>query len=226
MEDNKQDKAKTQTELNKEEIRRPTGHTWIGDRDEIRPDATVRPVTRATIADGEARPTRLVERQKRPYRGFITDEEVKHAEAAAEIDRMSRAESQAARDRMMQTRVYSGLGSGLDDEEEKEEKAPETARRTRRHITIRMDDEKKRKRLIALLAVFVMLLAFEISYFVMKAETASFPGKTEQLKAQTEAVTAENENIQGESEKLGDRDEIAANRDSWQKIRDQLAGSE
>lgn len=233
MEENKQGAVPEKEELNKEERKRTTGHTWIGDKDEIRPDPMIRTVTRATLTgsgarDGGAAATRLVERERRPYRGFITDEEVKHAEAAAEIDRMSRAEEQAARDRLAQTRIYNGLGSGLDDSEEKSERpaqeAPaEKAPRVRRSVTIRTDDTGKIRRLIALAVVFALLLVFEISYVAMKARTASLPSDTADVKAQTEKVVSENEEIQSKTESIGDYDEVRENRDSWQKIRDSLA---
>lgn len=223
MEDNGQDKDLKKTKVNIDEVRKHSGHTWIGDKDEIRPDAAIRPVSRATITDGEVRTTKVVERQRRPYTGFITEEELKHAQAVAEIDRMSRAESQAAREKMAQTRVYSGIGSGLDGEEETETKAAVKKPRVRRTFTLRIDDAVKIRRLAVMLGIIVLLIAFEISFFVMRASTTSLPGKTEEVRTQTEEVTAENEKIESETETLGDYDEITESRDSWKKIKDQLA---
>ena len=95
MEDNRQDKDLKQAEKNtgtgeetSGKTSRKTRHTWIGDKDEIRPDGADRPVTRMTIPDAGARGTKMistkvVERPKKPYRGFITDEEIR--QRAAEL---------------------------------------------------------------------------------------------------------------------------------------------
>lgn len=226
MEENREKENLKQEELNTEKVRKRTGHTWIGDRDEIRPDAVLRPVSRSTVTDVKPGATRVVERPRKPYTGFITDEEIRHAEAAAEIDRRARAEEQAARDRLAQTRIYTGLGSGLEGDEEpevQEEKPARPAVRQRRTVTIRLDDAKKLRRLKALLAVLVLLVLFEISYFAMKARTASLPDSTAEVIAQTEELRAQNAEIEKETEQLGDTEEIISNRDSWQNIRDQLA---
>ena len=233
MEDNKQDKTLTTEEIeNREELRKTARHTWIGDRDEVRPDMMQRTVTRMTFPQDDVRDTRmvstkLVEKERKPYKGFITDEEVEFAEKAAEVDRMARAERMAARQTMTQTRVYSGFGSGME-----EEKAPETetnseqehARvRRRRSFNIQIADSRKFRRLIVLAAAFLILLAFEISFAVMKAETASLPGKTADLKTQTETLQTENETLQKSADELGEYDQIKELRDSWQRIKDKLA---
>ena len=226
MEESKQNNLQEQKELNKEGRAKRTGHTWIGDKDEIRPDAVARPVSRQTFTDGEIRTTKVVERPRKPYTGFITDEELKHAEAAAEIDRRSRAEGRAARDEMAQTRIYTGIGSGLDDEpapEEEPAKPVQKAKRAHRTFTIRFDDSKKTRRLKILLVLFALLLAFEISFAVMKIRTATIPGMLEGVRTQTEELKAENEAIQKEADEIGDYDEVVNNRDSWQKIRNSLA---
>ena len=227
MEENRQDKDLKQAELNTEAegtTSRVTRHTWIGDKDEVRPDGTVRPVTRSTIADTDMRgtkmiKTKIVERPKKPYRGFITDEEISQAEAAAEIDRRALAESRAAREEIAQTRIYSGFG-----EPEKPAEEPQKPKvRRKRTVNIQIADNKKFRRLVVLLAVFVVLLAFELSFAVMKARTAALPGSTAKLRSKTETVQANNTAIQESIDKIGDYDEVKANRDSWQKIRDQLA---
>ena len=233
MEENRQDKDLKQTELNTEAdgtVSRVTRHTWIGDKDEVRPDGADRPVTRATFADTDVRSTRmattrLVEREKRPYRGFITDEEISHAEAVAEIDRRAIAESRAAREAAMeamtQTRVYSTL-----DVEEKavpEEEVQKKKPRKKRSVSINVTDGKKFRRLVVLLAVFVVLLAFEISFAVMKARTATLPGSTAKLRSKTATLQADNTALQESIDEIGDYDEVKANRDSWQRIKDKLA---
>lgn len=213
MEENKQNKD--HTEENKSGTRKSTGHTWIGDKDEIRPDSAIRPVTRQTIAE-----TKVVRREKRPYRGFITDEEVRHAEAAAEVDRRSREESKAAREKIAQTRIYNGLGSGLGEEPEEENKPQET--RPVRSLNIWITDRRKFRRLIALAAVFALLALFEISFFVMKANTDSLPEKTAEVRKQTEEVNRQNKELRKESDRIGELDQLEENRDSWQRIKDTL----
>lgn len=234
MDDNRQEQDLTRIEENKKTdstTDRKSRHTWIGDKDEIRPDWGERTVSRATITGETSRgtaivKTRIAERERRPYRGFITDDEIKHAEAAAEIDRRARAESRAAAEKMAQTRVYSGFGSGLDDETPVPAEKPVRKPRTSRSYIIHITDDRKFKRLIAALAVFVLLLLFEISFFVMRAQTASLPGKTAEVKTQTEKINGQNEELKSETEKLGDPQQIEENKDSWQKIKDQLAPSE
>ena len=231
MEENRQDKDLKQAELNTEAegtTSRVTRHTWIGDKDEVRPDGTVRPVTRSTIADTDMRgtkmiKTKIVERPKKPYRGFITDEEISQAEAAAEIDRRALAESRAAREEIAQTRIYSGFGEPEKAEDKPEEEPQKPKVRRKKTVNIQIADNKKFRRLVVLLAVFVVLLAFELSFAVMKARTATLPGSTAKLRSKTETVQANNTAIQESIDKIGDYDEVKANRDSWQKIRDQLA---
>ena len=226
MEESKQNDLQEQKELNKEGRAKRSGHTWIGDKDEIRPDAVARPISRQTITDGEIRTTKVVERPRKPYTGFITDEELKHAESAAEIDRRSREEGRAARAEMAQTRIYTGIGSGLDDGSAPEEETVEPvqkARRARRIYTIRLDDSRKVRRLKILLVMFAVLLAFEISFAVMKIRTTTIPGMLEGVRTQTEELKTENEAIEKETDEIGDYDEVVSNRDSWQKIRNSLA---
>jgi cell division protein FtsL len=74
-----------------------------------------------------------------------------------------------------------------------------------------------------LFAIFVVLLAFEISFAVMKARTATLPGSTSKLRSKTATMQADNTTLQESIDKIGDYDEVKANRDSWKKIRDQLA---
>ena len=71
--------------------------------------------------------------------------------------------------------------------------------------------------------MFALLLAFEISFAVMKIRTATIPGMLEGVRTQTEELKAENEAIQKEADEIGDYDEVVNNRDSWQKIRNSLA---
>ena len=234
MEDNRQDKDLKQAEKNtgtgeetSGKTSRKTRHTWIGDKDEIRPDGADRPVTRMTIPDAGARGTKMistkvVERPKKPYRGFITDEEIRQAEAAAEIDRMALAESRAAREQMAQTRIYGAVDVPEEAADKPEETAEKKPRRKKKSFSIQVTDNKKFRRLVALLAVFAVLLAFEISFAVMKARTSALPGSTAKLRSKTETLQANNKQLQESIDKLGDYDEIKAKKDSWQKTKEQL----
>ena len=101
MEDNRQDKDLKQAEKNtgtgeetSGKTSRKTRHTWIGDKDEIRPDGADRPVTRMTIPDAGARGTKMistkvVERPKKPYRGFITAKLISNASKTANTARIA-----------------------------------------------------------------------------------------------------------------------------------------
>lgn len=234
MADNRQDKDLKQAEKNtgtgeetSGKTSRKTRHTWIGDKDEIRPDGADRPVTRMTIPDAGARGTKMistkvVERPKKPYRGFITDEEIRQAEAAAEIDRMALAESRAAREQMAQTRIYGAVDVPDAEAEKPEETAEKTKPRRKKSFSIQVTDSKKFRRLVAILAVFAVLLAFEISFAVMKARTSALPGSTAKLRSKTETLQANNKQLQESIDKLGDYDEIKAKKDSWQKTKEQL----
>jgi cell division protein FtsL len=227
MDERKQDENLIQEIENRDELRKTARHTWIGDRDEVRPDLVERPVTRMTVPASEIASTRLVEKEKKPYRGFITDEEVEFAEKAAEIDRRARAERMAASEAMTQTRVYTGFGSRIDAEEEglqEEQEQPKPAKvRRKRTFNISIADNRKFRRLIVLAAAFFILLAFEISFVVMREQISTLPGKTAELKSQTETLTTENEALQKSADELGDYDQIKELRDSWQRIKDRLA---
>ena len=89
-------------------------------------------------------------------------------------------------------------------------------------MNITISDSAKFKRLIAIAVALVVLLAFEISYFVMNAKVASLPGRTEDIMAQTEKVGEENDELNSVIDEFGDYDQISNNRESWQKIKDQL----
>ena len=77
MDETKQEKLPQEEQENKKTFSRDTSrHTWIGDKNEIRPDLE-RTVTRMTqvLPQTDERSTRLVEKQRKAYKGFITDEE-------------------------------------------------------------------------------------------------------------------------------------------------------
>ena len=91
---------------------------------------------------------------------------------------------------------------------------------------IKITDEKKIRRIIALLAVFAMLLLFEISYVAMTAYTAKLPAKTEAVKGQTAELQEENKKIDEESAEYGDYEQLTEQNDSWLRLKTKLEGSE
>ena len=222
MDENKQEIRQTEGQENKRTFSRDTSrHTWIGDKNEIRPDLE-RTVTRMTqvIAETDDRSTRLVEKQRKAYRGFITDEEVKSAEDRAETERRKRAEEKAARLEMAQTRVYTGFGSGLDDDTSG--KAEPQKKRTRKVYSINVSDRKVRSRLLAVAVILVLMLVFDIGYLFLNHSVKVLPGRTEEAQKETAEMIAETEELQQKADALGDYDQLKELRDSWQRLKDQL----
>ncbi len=222
MDENKQEIRQTEEQENKKTFSRDTSrHTWIGDKNEIRPDLE-RTVTRMTqvIAETDDRSTRLVEKQRKAYKGFITDEEVKSAEDRAETERRKRAEEKAARLEMAQTRVYTGFGSGLDDDTSG--KAEPQKKRTRKVYSINVSDRKVRNRLLAVAVILVLMLVFDIGYLFLNHSVKVLPGRTEEAQKETAEMIAETEELQQKADALGDYDQLKELRDSWQRLKDQL----
>ena len=219
MEENRQDNLHTEEQENNKTVSRQTRHTWIGDADEIRPEQINRTVTRMTAVwpENDGRSTRLVEKQRKAYKGFITDEEVREAETQAEEGRKARAADRAAREELAQTRIYTGLGSGLevDDTEDKQSARPPRRKRT---YTIAVPSGGRLKALIAIAAVLVLLLAFEIGFVFMKSSAAKLPGETEDIRKQTAGLQDDNKKLQKKAEELGDYDQVKELRDSWQRL--------
>ena len=241
MEENRQDILQTENTENKETAaadtegasrqtvftQRQTGrHTWIGDKDEIAPGSVDMRTTRATtfVPDINERQTKIVEKQRKAYRGFITDEEVRDAETQAEIDRAAREKERterAARQELAQTRIYTGFGSGMDEEEKPaaEKRKPSLTKRT---FTVNVSDSRKFRRLIPVAVVLVLILAFEIGFAAMKMSIRSLPDKTKEVKNQTEQLLEKNEELQQRSDALGDIEQIKELRDSWQRLNERL----
>ena len=169
------------------------------------------------------RQTRIVEKQRKEYRGFITDEEVRDAETQAERDRITRERERAeraARQEMSQTRIYTGLGSGLDDEKPVPEKRKPSW--TKRTFTVNVSDSRKFRRLIAVAVLLVLILAFEIGFAAMKMSIRNLPGKTEEDKKETAQLLEKNEELQQKSDALGEIEQIKELRDSWQRLNERL----
>ena len=195
-------------------------------KDEIAPGSVDMRTTRATtfVPDINERQTKIVEKQRKAYRGFITDEEVRDAETQAEIDRAAREKERterAARQELAQTRIYTGFGSGMDEEEKPaaEKRKPSLTKRT---FTVNVSDSRKFRRLIPVAVVLVLILAFEIGFAAMKMSIRSLPDKTKEVKNQTEQLLEKNEELQQRSDALGDIEQIKELRDSWQRLNERL----
>ena len=222
---------KGQDELNKKNTRK---HTWIGDPDEVRPDQRQRNVEKiaGTVPESDERTTILVERKRKAYRGFITDEEVKASEEQAEAMRKAREASRASWTQPAETRIYTGIGSGMNENRAEEKpaaegppaKPPAEPKPPRKKKVYRFDmsDDRKFRRFKVLIAVFLIALAFDLCFVFLKYSASGLPDKTAALKEQTSELNKENEKLRSDAEKLGDYDQIKELRDSWQRIKDQL----
>ena len=116
-----------------------------------------------TLDTFDDRSTRVVEKQRKEYKGFITDDEIKSAEAQAEADRKAREAEKAARETSMsQTRIYTGFGSGMEDTQEEKKKPARKFKPVKKTYVFSIADDRKFRRLRILAAVFVLILAFEI----------------------------------------------------------------
>ena len=219
-------------ENNKENLSR---HTWIGEENKIDdPDkmewSEDAPRRETPIGDGiggvntvttDVFKTRVVEKQKKPYSGFITDEELSNSDI---FPKDSRRELKLDREELMQTRVYTGF-PGIDREPEPE---PESAAASflRGSKTIRISDKTKFRRLIAAGVILLLLLAYVISYVCISNNIKDYPDKTEALKAQTEEVTEENSTLKEETEVYGDYDQMKESKESWERLKEKIEQSE
>ena len=226
------------SEEKKEEIRvltKNTGrHTWIGEEPAketetvsldkmVWNDESEKPHSDRNTSGNIYGATRVVEKQKRPYSGFITDEELRDSEIIR-IDERKRLDDPQD---LGQTRIYQGfVGTENGPEKETEEPAPVKRKRKIKARTINISDKKVVKRLIAIAAVFLILVAFEISFVAMKYSLRSLPGKTATLKAQTAELTEENKKIEEEISGYAGISQIEELKSSWESLKEKLEKSE
>ena len=222
-------------DINKEEVRE-TGpsagisrHTWIGEENKIDdPDEMVwtdeRANTETPIGGGiggvrivttDVFRTRVVEKQKKPYKGFITEDELRSNEI---FPRNARSRLNLDREELLQTRVYPGF-PGITDETEAD---PEGKPATSPVITLSLSDRGTVRKLIAAGIIVLLLLAFEISYVCMRHGISALPGKTESVKAQSEEVLTENEELAEQAEEYGDYDQLKENKESWERLKEKI----
>ena len=204
----------------KKDNRKTARHTWIGDPEESqalsRDTGTVRPVQtdENTIL---LQRTRVVEKPKKPYSGFITDEELKDSDIIRLEDRRT---SMIDEKDISQTRIYKPF---VDEQDEKPVVAAPRGPKTRTFV---LSDDGKARRLIALLALFLLLVLFEASYFVMMKATDKIPAQTKEVNTQTVELQEENSKLASEVEGYGDKDQITEMKESWERPRDKIAPSE
>lgn len=199
--------------------------------------------------------TRLAEKQKKPYSGFITDDELRNSMIIdPEEIRKTGAYDSAG---LKETRIYQGLGSGLDSgrnetltgadgsagsiksgnglkglkgksddtsarESAGDSKMPERIRRGRK-VSFRIADSNKFRRLIAILVIFALILAFDISFLLMKSGIKTLPARTEKAKAEAAELQAENKRIAEESAQYGNYDDVKDLKESWERLKEKIA---
>ena len=172
-------------------------HTWIEDRDQHE----------------QIGKTRLVEKQRKPYSGFITDEQIEEGKEAIRIDDRRTRIAEISPE-LRQTRVYSGFGTELGD-------TPAEQPAVRKSKVYVLDDSK-RKRLLAIVAVFILLVVFELSFVMMKISAGRLPEKTAAAKAETAQLQIENNKLKEEAAEIGEYDQVKDNKESWERLRNRL----
>ncbi|MBR2540833.1 MAG: hypothetical protein IKE85_08460 [Mogibacterium sp.] len=189
-------------------------HTWIeDDGNKGSYDVLFERKTYSQIPDA----TKLVEKQRTPYKGFITDEELENSKI---IDLESRKTTLVDKDDISQTRIYTPFA------EEEPEPPKVKAMPKPKARTVWISDSRKFKRLIAVLAVFVLLLLFELSFAVMKYSLTKLPAKTEAARTQTAELQAENDKLAEEAAGYGDYNQMMELKDSWERLKEKLGKSE
>ncbi|MBQ3291840.1 MAG: hypothetical protein IJH43_05655 [Mogibacterium sp.] len=192
-------------------------HTWIGDEEEVRKQEAMTERRTYTLSP---QATRIVQKQKKKYSGFITDEELENSDIIKIEDRKT---TLVNKEDISQTRIYDPFEKqGTEGEPEDKGKAQPKSR----YITITVSDSAKFKRIIALLAVFLILIAFEVSYFVLKSYTGKIPAETQTAKTQTEQIVAENEQLTEQIGQFNSKDEMKELKESWERLKQKIGNTE
>lgn len=202
-------------ENNNKQENKTSRHTWIGEGNET--EQAVRP-ERRTYSQVPFE-TKVVERQKKKYTGFITDEELNNPEIFKMDDRKTILVS---KDDIEKTLIYPPFSQAKEAPEAEAE--PQPAKRKAWSVTI--EDDRKFKRLIAVVAVFLVLLLFEISFVAMKVGASKMPAKTEATKAQTLELQEENKKLTEEADSYGEYDQLRELKESWERLKSKLDKSE
>ena len=163
----------------------------------------------------ETRETKLVDRQKRKYKGFINDEQIAEIRNTQIFYRPDDYPS-AVDPLISEERAAAEEKAAAEAKAKEEKKKPKVK-------TIRITDSSKFKRLFAVLAVAVLLAVFVISFFVMKSQTASLPEQTEALNQQTAELKEENAGLKESAEKIGDYDTLKELGESWERLKSKIS---
>lgn len=169
-----------------------------------------------TMTGIETRETRLVDKQKRAYKGFINDEQIEESRKTQIFYRPDDYPS-AVDPLISEQRAAEEKASA-----EAEAKA-KAAKKMPKVRTVRITDQSKFKRLFAVLAVAVLLAIFVISYFVMQSQTAALPDKTAEVIKQTEELKTENAALKESADKLGDYDTLKELGESWERLKNKIS---
>lgn len=192
-------------------------HTWIGDEEEVRQQAAMAERKTYTLSP---QATRIVQKQKKKYSGFITDEELQNSDIIRIEDRKT---TLVNKEDISQTRIYDPFEKPEETNVGEEEKSSPAKSK---YITITVSDNAKFKRLAALLAVFLILVAFEISYFVLKSSTEKLPAQTEAAKTQTVELQEQNEQLSTQSEQYSSEEEMKELKESWERLKEKIGSTE
>lgn len=199
-------------------------HTWIGEEERLtstdrmvwtdESDVNAARVSESDpVDDINIAKTRIVERQKKPYSGFITDEELKNSDIFTLDDKKTRIIS---KEDILKTQVYPPFNMPEEEETESEEPEKPKAR------TLVIADKSKFKRLVAVLAVFALLILFELSFVWMKYAAGAMPAKTESIRTETAELQEENKKLEEESAEYGEIDQVRELKESWERLKEKL----
>jgi cell division protein FtsB len=137
-----------------------------------------------------------------------------------------------------ETKVFEGLQFGRqytqpeiepplsEQRRESEKKAagsgmsiPDKIRSMRR---IRIGDRRRFRRLLAVLALIVIVIVFEACFFVMEDRVSKLPAEIKNVQEQTADLTEDNKKLQEENENLGDSESKKELKESWERLRDKV----
>ena len=117
----------------------------------------------------ETRETKLVDKQKRQYKGFITDEQI---EESRKTQIFYRPDDYPA---AVEPTISEERAAAAEKAAAEAEAKAKAARKKPKVKTVRITDGGKFKRLIAVLVIGVLLAVFIVSYFFMQSQSASLP---------------------------------------------------
>ena len=201
---------------NKNREKNRSRHTWIGDEDEVKRQAEMAERKTYTLTP---QATRIVEKQRKKRTGFITDEELENSEIIRIEDRRT---TLVSKEDISQTRIYDPL---LHESDKTEEAGPASQKKPE-YVTVKMTEGGMRKLLTAIAALVLVLLLFEISFFVMRSNAASLPDKAASVEKETSEILEENAGLEEKAETYGDEEQIKELKESWERLKEKLGNTE